>query len=149
MTKTYRVSDYCNQFNIIRFLEEHRHFKARRKELEDKLNNISYIPSKSDDSGVRSGNISKIPERLAFERMKIMDEISEIDILTGLYDYGFARLTPREQDVILLFYSQRRSTPIKRTEYCQKYLTNETDLYSRDKPEAVDHFRRIIEEYFA
>lgn len=144
----YRVSDYCNQFNILKFLEEHRKFKARKKELEEKLENISYLPSKSDDSGVRSGSISKIPERLALERLKIMNEISEIDILTGLYDYGFDRLSTREQDVIMLFYSKERSTPIKRTEYCQKYYTNETDLYSRDKPEAVDHFRRIIEEYF-
>ena len=144
----YRVADYCNQFNIIKFLEDHRKFKERKQKLETKLQNISYLPSKSDDSGVRSGNISKIPEKLAFERIKIKGEITEIDLLTELYDYGFSRLTEREQDVITLFYSPQRSTPMQRMKYCQKYYTNESDLYSRDKPDAIDHFRRIIEDYF-
>ena len=142
----YRLSDYSNQFNIYKFLDDHRKFKAIKKKLEAKLDAISLLPSKTDDTGIRGSNKSEPAATIAFRRMAIKDELAEIDRLISLYDTCFGMLTDREQDVITLFYSAQKSTPIKRQEYCRKYLTNETDLYSRDKPNAVDHFRRLVEK---
>ena len=144
----YRVSDYSNQFNIHKFLDDHRRFAVVKKKLVAKLETISYLPSKTDDTGIRGSNKSELTASLAMRRMVIEEEIAEIDKLIELYDTCFNKLTEREQDVIALFFSAERSTPIKRQAYCRKYLTNETDLYSRDKPDAIDHFRRLIEEQF-
>lgn len=144
----YRVRDYCNQFNIVKFLENRYAFLRRRRELETKLENISYLPSKSDDSGVRGSNISELPASIALRRMAIDEEIAEINRLLEMYDYCYAKLTEREQDVITLFFSEHKSTPITRTAYCRKYATNETDLYSKDKPSAIAHFKELIETHY-
>ena len=142
----FRVSDYSNQFNIHKFLEDHRRFVAVKKRLLAKLDDISYLPSKKDDTGIRGGEKSELTANLALRRMAIEEEIAEIEKLLDLYDRSFQKLTERERDVIALFFSAERSTSVKRQAYCRKYLTNETDLYSRDKPNAIDHFRRLIEK---
>lgn len=145
----YRVTDYCNQFNIIKFLEDHRKFKDKRDELQRELDNMSLLPSKATDvTGVRGGGKSSPTEKLAERRISLEEDIEELDFLMDMYDFAFDRLTPREQDVIGLFYSSKRSNPIRRLAYCRKYYTNESDMYSKDKPQAVDHLRIIIEENY-
>ena len=145
----YRVTDYANQFNITKFLEDHRKFKRKRAELQKKLDDIPLLPSKGEDiTGVRSGGISSLTETVALRRMNLTEQIAELDDLLDMYDYAFSRLTEQEQDVITLFYSAKRSDPIRRTAFCRKYCTNESDLYSKYKPDAVDHFRRIIEQTY-
>ena len=146
----YRVSDYSNQFNIVKFLEDHRRFKEERDKLQKKLDGISLLPSKNTDvTGVRGGGKSSPTEKLAEQRMSLEDDINELDFLMDMYDFAFERLTPREQDVIGLFYSSKRSNPIRRIAYCRRYYTNESDMYSKDKPQAVNHFRLIIEENYS
>ena len=142
----YRISDYTDQFDVVQFLEDHRKFIRRRRKLEAALEDLLYLPSKSDTSGVRGSDVSKPAQTLALKRAAITEELDELDKLLSLYDECLPLLTTREQDVITLFYSEEKSTPITRAAYCRKYLTNETDLYSRDKPEAIEHFRRLAEK---
>lgn len=143
----YKVADYCNQFNIIKFLEDHRKFKRKRDELQRKLENIPLLPSKGEDpTGVRGSGGTSLLETVALRRLPIEEQIAQLDDLLNIYDYAFDRLTKQEQDVITLFYSEERSDPIRRDAFCRKYFTNESDLYSKYKPRAVEHFREIIED---
>lgn len=145
----YRVTDYCNQFNILKFLEDHRKFKEKRDELKEELDSITHLPSKATDvTGIRGGGKSSPTEKISERIMSLEDDIAELDFLMEMYEYGFSQLSEREQDVITLLYSSKRSNPLRRTIYCRKYYTNESDLYSRDKPEAVNHFRLIIENSY-
>lgn len=145
----YKVTDYCNQFNILKFLDDHKKFKEDRDDLQNKLDNIPHLPSKGEDvTGVRSTDKKSLTEALALRRIALEEQIAELDSLLEMYDFAYNKLTEREQDTITLFFSAHRSTPIQRENYCRKYLTNESDMYSKDKPQAVEHFRLIIEEHY-
>lgn len=136
-------------FDIKQFLEDSKGWGAEKRKLERELESISYQPSAQNETGIRSGKISKIVENISEREIGIREKIEEINKKQKLLDYAFSVITEDESELIKkMTYSDKRKEMIV-WEYGRKHGIGKDYVY-RDRKIALEKMAvAIMEEYRA
>lgn len=120
-------------FDIIGFLNASKSWKVKREILEQQLEDISYLPSSNNETGIRGSNISEPPYSITLERQKIQAKIDEIKANEAMLDYGMKRLAKDEIELINGFFFPKKRIGVFVQEYGRKYGIRERGVYDKRK----------------
>lgn len=136
------------RFDIKSFLKASRHWKRDRERLEEELNNILYLPSVTNESGVRSGNIADTTAKTALRSLEIQAKIEEILLNEEMLNYAISQLTVDEKTLIDGFFYPRKTIGIFVHDYGRKHGLCKDYVYA-EREKVLEKMRRIIErEYY-
>lgn len=134
-------------FDIKGFLNDSKHWDERLEELNNELNNLSYLPSVDNKTGIRSGETSDLTFSVSLRRLKITAEIEEIKLNKEMLSYALKRIESDERELIDgLFYPKKKKTVFVQ-EYGRKYGICETYVYEK-KDRVLYKLKRIIEQEY-
>lgn len=126
------------RFDTVAFLKDSKKWESRKKTLQQELENMSELPSINNESGVRSGKISKPAETMAIRIIQIKEELAEIELNERMLKYGLATLTASEKELVTgLYFSERRNGIIV-WEWGRKHGLNKDYVY--------DELHRMLRE---
>ena len=92
------------EFNVVKFLQDSKHWESRKKKLKDELAAITEIKGRSDGSPGRSGKPSDPVASTAAERMKIETQIQRLEQYEEALNYGLSTLSEEQNAVIRAFF---------------------------------------------
>ena len=99
------------EFNAVKFLNDAKHWKDRKRKLMQELNAVTELKGHSDDAPTRSGRISDMTANVAAERMRIENKIKRLEKYEEALTYGLS-MPPKEQnDVLRAFFSAAGQYP--------------------------------------
>ena len=120
-------------FNIEKFLKASAEWDTKLEILEQNLEDIPYLPSSNNETGIRGSNISEPPYTITLQRQKIQAQIDEIKRYKEMLDYGMKRLTEDERALIDGFFYPKRPIGIFVEQYGRKYGIRERGVYEKRK----------------
>ena len=136
------------RFDIKSFLKASRHWRRDRERLEEELNNILYLPSVNNESGIRSGNISEPAAKTALRSLELQAKIEEILLNETMLDYALNQLTADEKTLINGFFYPRKTIGVFVHDYGRKHGLCKDYVYA-ERERVLEKMRRIIErEYY-
>jgi len=136
------------RFDIKSFLKSSRHWKRDRERLEQELNNLLLLPSVSNESGVRSGNIADPTAKTALRSLELQAKIEEILLNETMLQYALNQLTADERALIDGFFYPRKTIGIFVHDYGRKHGLCKDYVYA-ERERVLEKMRRIIEkEYY-
>ena len=78
-------------------------WRRKRRQKERELESVRSLNAVSQ-SEVHSGNISKPTENMAFDAMRIEEDIKRYENYEYIVEYGLSHITPEDREVIETFY---------------------------------------------
>ena len=136
------------RFDIKSFLKASRHWKRDRERLEEELNNILYLPSVTNESGIRSGNIADPAAKTALRSLELQSKIEEISLNETMLAFALSQLTADEKMLIDGFFYPRKTIGIFVHDYGRKHGLCKDYVYA-ERERVLEKMRRIIErEYY-
>lgn len=135
-------------FDIKSFLKASRHWKEDKERLKQELDNLLYMPSINNESGIRSGNVAEPTAKTALKSLEIQAKIEEISLNEEMLNYALNQLTPDEKSLIKGFFYPRETIGIFVYKYGRKHGLCKDYVYA-ERERVLDKMRRIIEhEYY-
>lgn len=135
------------RFDIKSFLKASKHWEDDIARLRQEMEDLSFLPSVDNKSGVRSG-LSDMTASTALRRLKIQAEIEEIQLDEEMLRYAIKRLTEDERALFNGFYRPKKKIGVFVEEYGKQHGLCRDYVY--DAREAMlDKMRILIEgEYY-
>ena len=135
-------------FPIEDFLKESKKWKEEKDRLQKEMDNLSFLPSVDNKTGVRSGDISNLTAQIALRRLEIQAEIEDILLNEEMLRYARKRLTKDENRLIDGFYYPKKKIGVFVQEYGQEKGLGKNLVYE-ERARALEKMRMIIEsEYY-
>lgn len=135
-------------FDIKSFLKASKHWKNERERLETELKNILYLPSVTNESGVRSGNIAEPAAKTAIKTIELESKIDEIKHYEEMLDFALGKLTTDERALIDGFFYPKKTIGVFVHDYGRKHGLCKDYVYA-ERERILRKLRRIIEnEYY-
>ena len=117
------------RFDTVAFLKDSKTWGGKKSKLLQELEFMSELPSVNNESGVRSGKISKPAETMAMRRIKLKEQIEEIERNEEMLRYGMSTLTDSEKELVVgLYISDRRNGSVV-WEWGRKHGLNKDYVY--------------------
>ena len=135
------------EFNVVKFLQDSKHWESRKKKLKDELAAITEIKGRSDNSSGRSGKISDPVASTAAERMRIEAQIQRIEQYEEALNYGLSTLSEEQNAVLDAFFFDGGYISHNVDVLSYKYNVTPRSIYTMRR-EAIDSLRRIITETY-
>lgn len=136
------------RFDIKAFLKASRHWKRDKERLQQELNNISYLPSVTNESGIRSGNIAEPAAQTALRSLELQAKLEKILLNEEMLKYAMNQLTSDEKALIDGFFYSRKSRGVFVHDYGRKHGICKDYVYA-ERERVLEKMRRIIErEYY-
>lgn len=135
------------EFNMVKFLQDSKHWESRKKRLQAELDAITEIKARSDDSPGRSGIISDHVANVAAERMRIETQINRIEQYEEALAYGRSTLSEEQNAVLDAFFFDGGYISHNVDVLSYKYNVTPRSIYTMRR-EAIDSLRRIITETY-
>ena len=136
------------RFDIKSFLKASKYWKRDKERLEEELNNMLYLPSATNESGVRSGNIAEPAAKTALRSLELQAKIEEILLNEEMLDYAMNQLTADEKMLIDGFFYPRKTIGKFVHDYGRKHGLCKDYVYA-ERERVLEKMRRIIErEYY-
>lgn len=134
-------------FDIESFLKASRHWKEDKEKLKKELNDLSYLPSINNESGIRSSNTSDLTAQTAIRRLKIQAEIEEIQLCEEMLAFALKNLSEDELRLIKGFYYPKKQIGVFVQEYGMEHGLCKNLVYAKRK-NVLDKLRDVIEEKY-
>ena len=135
-------------FDIKSFLKASRHWKNDRERLQQELDEMLYLPSVTNESGIRSGNIAEPAAKTALKIIEIEDKIKEILLYEEMLDCALAELTADERTLIDGFFYPRKTIGVFVHDYGRKHGLCKDYVYA-ERERVLEKMKRKIEtEYY-
>ena len=135
-------------FDIKYFLKASRHWKNDRERLQQELDEMLYLPSVTNESGIRSGNIAEPAAKTALKIIEIEDKIKEILLYEEMLDCALAELTADERTLIDGFFYPRKTIGVFVHDYGRKHGLCKDYVYA-ERERVLEKMKRKIEtEYY-
>ena len=116
-------------FDTVMFLKDSKRWGKRKKQLRQRLESMSELPSVDNPSGVRSGAISKPTQRQALERLEIEEELAQIELQEEMLRYGLGGLNENDKELIVGMYLSSKRNGIVVHEWGRKNGLNKDYVY--------------------
>lgn len=117
------------RFDTVAFLKDSKTWGGKKSKLLQELEFMSELPSVNNESGVRSGKISKPAETMAMRRIKLKEQIEEIERNEEMLRYGMSTLTDSEKELVVGLYISDRRNGIVVWEWGRKHGLNKDYVY--------------------
>lgn len=134
-------------FDIKSFLKASRYWKQEKKRLERELDNLLYLPSVNNESGVRSGEIANPTAKTALRKLEIQERLQEINLNEEMLAYAFGQLSKDEKNLIDGFFYPTKTIGSFVYDYGHKYGLCKDYVYA-ERERVLDKMRRSIEAEF-
>lgn len=134
-------------FDVKSFLKASKHWDGDIKKLNQKLEDISYLPSNNNETGIRGSDISEAPYRIALQRLKIQSEIEEIKLYKEMLRHGMKSLSDEETELINGFFYPKKEIGYFVHEYGRKYGIRERGVYEK-RERVLEKMRNAIESKY-
>ena len=135
-------------FDIKSFLKASRHWEEDKARLRQEMDDLSFLPSVDNKSGVRSGTPSDMTSQIALRRLRIASLIEEIELNEEMLKCALKQLTEDERRLIDGFYYPKKKIGVFVQEYGREMGICENYVYNK-RNKALDKMRMIIEkEYY-
>lgn len=134
-------------FDIKSFLKASRYWRSERERFEQELNNLLYLPSVNNESGIRSGNIAEPTAKTALRSLELQAKIEEIKLNETMLDYALGKLTADERSLIDGFFFPKKNIGAFVYDYGRKHGLCKDYVYA-EREKVLDKMRRIIEAEF-
>lgn len=134
-------------FDIKSFLKASRHWKSDRERLEQELENLLYLPSVTNNSGIRSKDIAEPTAKTALRSLELQAKIEEIRLNETMLDYALSKLTVDEKSLIDGFFYPRKTIGIFVHDYGRKHGLCKDYVYA-ERERVLEKMRLIIEAEF-
>lgn len=135
------------EFNVVKFLQDSKHWESRKKKLKDELAAITEIKGRSDGSPGRSGKISDPVASTAAERTRIEAQIQRIEQYEEALNYGLSTLSEEQNAVIKGFFFDGGYISHNVDMLAYKFAVTTRSVYTMRR-EALDQLRRTITEAY-
>lgn len=136
------------RFDIKAFLKASRHWKQDKERLTKELDNILYLPSVTNESGVRSGNIADPAAQTALRSLELQAKIEKIKLYEEMLKYAMNQLTADERNLIDGFFYPRKTIGVFVHDYGRKHGLCKDYVYA-ERERVLEKMRRTIErEYY-
>ena len=109
---------------------------------------MSELPSVNNESGVRSGKVSKPAETMAMRRIAIKEELAEIELNEEMLRFGIGTLTASEKELIMGMYFSERRNGVVVWEWGRKHGLNKDYVYDELHKILRDMGDKIEARYF-
>ena len=120
-------------------------WRRKRRQKERELESARSLNAVSQ-SEVHSGNISKPTESMAFDAMRLEDEIKKYENYEYIVEYGLSHITQEERDVLEAFYFTKGKMMNKLVDgLAAKYSCDPRTVY-RTKRTAILNFVDAVRE---
>ena len=116
-------------FDTVMFLKDAKRWESRKKQLIQRLESMSELPSVNNPSGVRSGSISKPTQAQALERLEIEEELAQIELQEEMLQYGLGSLNENDKELVVGMYLSSRRNGIVVYEWGRKNGLNKDYVY--------------------
>ena len=117
------------RFDTVAFLKDSKLWGSKKARLQQELEFMSELPSVNNESGVRSGKISKPAETMAMRRMRLKEQIAELERNEEMLRYGMSTLTNDEKELVVGLYMTDRRNGIVVWEWGRKHGLNKDYVY--------------------
>lgn len=134
-------------FDTKSFLKASKKWDDDIKKLENELENMSMLPSVDNKTGIRSGNISDLTQRMAIRRLEIIAEIEELKLNKEMLRYGLNMLPKDSRELIHGFFFSDTPKSIFAREYGMKHGICDTYVYE-ERDRVLKEMGRYIESEF-
>lgn len=134
------------EFNAVKFLKDARNWEKEKKELRNKLNEITEIKG-IDNSPVRSGRLHDSVADVAAEREGIKRQIERIEYYQMVFDTVKKLLSEEESEIIDVFFFKSGYVQKKIREFAKKHGIRERGVYDL-RWNTVESVQKIINEKF-
>ena len=137
------------EFNVVKFLQDSKHWESRKKKLREELAAITEIKGRGDNSPGRSGKVSDPVASTAADRMKIETQIQRLEQYEETLNYGLSTLSEEQNAVLRAFFFDGGYISHNVDVLSYKFNVTPRSIYTMRR-EALDSLRRTITEaYFA
>ena len=135
------------EFNTVKFLQDSRHWKSRKKRLQDELDAITEIKGRADGSPGHSGKISDTTGSVAAERMRLETRIKRIEQYEEALAYGRSTLSEEQNAVLDAFFFDGGYISHNVDVLAYTFDVTPRSIYTMRR-EAIDSLQRIITETY-
>ena len=141
-----RLED-SKHFNAEEFIKNLKKWRRDKEKYLSLLDEIPELPSISNDSGVRSSEISDPTARQAIKRMEIESEIEDIERCEEAYEYAMNKLEESERELMRAFFEPKKPIWREVEEYTQKHYISPMTMYNQ-RLKVLKKFAQIIEKKY-